>query len=1001
MKKIILLIIVFLGIKLYAQKEPVLPNGVKHSLSPNGLFEKVFDHYGNSYNLSDIMISKGARGGSNLKTTNPTPLSCGYYNLYFEEGSGMENTSNPDHIARRDVLCQVLTDLSDFINSPLTTNGLNNKVNIWVRDINDIIPPYLINQALGIASSYYTFPIIPSTDIGGIVDNEIWKTIHLGKDSYSGISYPLQSNDDGVLQFYHGMIAFNFSSSYIEWNTNLTLTTFPNKYDLYTVILHEVIHALGFQSLIAIDGYSKFSPYYNYYNRYDTRLKNNTNTQFLIQKPKSACGSMYNYAFNTSLNPSILQSNENCNQAVRYVGLSNVPVHTPTTFFNGSSLSHFEGDCIDPNPNFVMESEVDKEVIRRFPKHQERNVLGEIGYNVNNSFGVSSTYQGTATYTGTLSGINVAGMNDGISPLGVLTYTGNVNIDIEISDFLTNDTNATGFECLEDIYHTSTLSATSGNSSTTVIFNTSEEGLHLLRYVPTNGTQRGNITYIFVYVESANNCAIPGTDCNLVINGDFETCVTSYGGSNINKVCNWSNANQGSPDYFNADYTDLWSIQTPCNRFGYEKDNITSNKGYAGMYILLNPLLGNKYSEPIKTQLYSPLLPNTDYQLTFDVSLAESHSHSKVKFQAYLSDTFTTFSGEGTITITDPNMLFTDTSHSTITDGWNKIIFNFTTDNIAGQNVLYIGGLTLQDMIISDDWAGLGEGGCNYEESSNYPVTPYSYYYIDNVSLIPLNKDSFIIPENICLNELIGDLSDYLDNIPLNGTFSGNGVAGNVFNPSIAGVGSHTITYTYTNPTGCLVSIFSKVEVLSPDHSYCINCLDYFIFSGTESSSSVAYHTADYIETNSNYIVNSTSEVSLKARNYIVMKPQSQINSGARFLARIENCNGTSNAKMINPVTTFENFKPISFSESNELPNVKHLDISGLKIYPNPSDGLINITTSLNTELKVNIFDTLGKEVINTKVTNNVLNVSSLTSGVYIVKVTEEGKTATRKLVVK
>ncbi len=75
-------------------------------------------------------------------------------------------------------------------------------------------------------------------------------------------------------------------------------------------------------------------------------------------------------------------------------------------------------------------------------------------------------------------------------------------------------------------------------------------------------------------------------------------------------------------------------------------------------------------------------------------------------------------------------------------------------------------------------------------------------------------------------------------------------------------------------------------------------------------------------------------------------------------------------------------------------------NINGLSIYPNPSNGLVNITTSLNGELQVNIFDMLGKEVANTKVTNNTLNVSNLTSGVYVIKITEEGKTATRKLVI-
>ena len=38
---------------------------------------------------------------------------------------------------------------------------------------------------------------------------------------------------------------------------------------------------------------------------------------------------------------------------------------------------------------------------------------------------------------------------------------------------------------------------------------------------------------------------------------------------------------------------------------------------------------------------------------------------------------------------------------------------------------------------------------------------------------------------------------------PPGGIYSGDGVEGNIFNPTIAGVGSHTITYTYTDENGC------------------------------------------------------------------------------------------------------------------------------------------------------------------------------------------------------
>src|SRR5690554_1458843 len=81
---------------------------------------------------------------------------------------------------------------------------------------------------------------------------------------------------------------------------------------------------------------------------------------------------------------------------------------------------------------------------------------------------------------------------------------------------------------------------------------------------------------------------------------------------------------------------------------------------------------------------------------------------------------------------------------------------------------------------------------------------------------------------------------------------------------------------------------------------------------------------------------------------------------------------------------------------------IKDNNIAGLSIYPNPATGsVLNVTSHNNIEKSVAIFDVLGKQVINTKTVNGSVNIADLNAGVYIVKVTEEGKTATRKLVVK
>ncbi len=77
-------------------------------------------------------------------------------------------------------------------------------------------------------------------------------------------------------------------------------------------------------------------------------------------------------------------------------------------------------------------------------------------------------------------------------------------------------------------------------------------------------------------------------------------------------------------------------------------------------------------------------------------------------------------------------------------------------------------------------------------------------------------------------------------------------------------------------------------------------------------------------------------------------------------------------------------------------------EIDGLKVYPNPvSNGVLHIESNLNTERTISLFDVLGKQVISTTTSNTTINIATLKSGIYIVKITEAGKTATRKLVVR
>lgn len=80
----------------------------------------------------------------------------------------------------------------------------------------------------------------------------------------------------------------------------------------------------------------------------------------------------------------------------------------------------------------------------------------------------------------------------------------------------------------------------------------------------------------------------------------------------------------------------------------------------------------------------------------------------------------------------------------------------------------------------------------------------------------------------------------------------------------------------------------------------------------------------------------------------------------------------------------------------------QNFDIAGLKVYPNPvTAGNLFVTSDSNDAKQVTIFDVLGKPVVKATVTSQPINVAALSGGVYMVKITEAGKTATRKLVIR
>ncbi len=97
---------------------------------------------------------------------------------------------------------------------------------------------------------------------------------------------------------------------------------------------------------------------------------------------------------------------------------------------------------------------------------------------------------------------------------------------------------------------------------------------------------------------------------------------------------------------------------------------------------------------------------------------------------------------------------------------------------------------------------------------------------------------------------------------------------------------------------------------------------------------------------------------------------------------------------------------PVQFSpgrmNNDATMSIGENSLSNLTIFPNPTNtGFINIMTSNSELINVKVFDILGKQVIKSNVENNQLNVSGLSAGVYILKLTQNNASTTKKLVIK
>ncbi|MGQ0829105.1 MAG: T9SS type A sorting domain-containing protein [Bacteroidota bacterium] len=220
---------------------------------------------------------------------------------------------------------------------------------------------------------------------------------------------------------------------------------------------------------------------------------------------------------------------------------------------------------------------------------------------------------------------------------------------------------------------------------------------------------------IFIFLVF-NFCFLIKAQPNLVPNPSFEdtvSCPTTMG--QINKTIPWSNASNGSPDYFNkCSNVPNYYVGVPINDLGYQ--NARTGNAYAG----LETYFPNQ-REYIEVQLDSTLKAGKKYCVLFYVSLANASKNAIDTLGAYLSTASIFVSTQGPLPyipqIKNKNGVISDTVN------WVEVSGEYIAS--GGEQYITIG-------IFNDDATmnKIPAGGTKYDDA---------YYYIDDVTVIACN----------------------------------------------------------------------------------------------------------------------------------------------------------------------------------------------------------------------------------------------------------------------
>lgn len=213
---------------------------------------------------------------------------------------------------------------------------------------------------------------------------------------------------------------------------------------------------------------------------------------------------------------------------------------------------------------------------------------------------------------------------------------------------------------------------------------------------------------------------------NLVPNGnfeDFDSCPSNNG--EISVATHWNHPTEiGIPDYFSNCAGNSCEVCVPDNFAGSELP--LSGSGYAGFAAYVDvPSLSEYYAEYLQTRLTETLQKDAWYEVTFSLSLADGCIYAFDELGIYFSNN--QINADSNLKLSQYSPQVVTANAITEKEGWVQVKECFVAS--GGEQYITIGAFDTSSQKVT--WVDFGS------------PNPAAYYYIDNVSVTLLSKDTF------------------------------------------------------------------------------------------------------------------------------------------------------------------------------------------------------------------------------------------------------------------